>query len=93
MWLIKASLNYPYIVGTIVFMILVPGEQFILSIPTDILPGCIAPVVATVTIEKEKGDASLFLDPQSATETTTTTRGRATIIKWVRISLAEPQRA
>ena len=38
MGLIKASLRNPYLVGTIVFMLLVLGSLSIYRIPVDILP-------------------------------------------------------
>ena len=44
MWLIKASLKNPYMVATLVFMILVLGVLAIWSIPKDILPVFKAPL-------------------------------------------------
>ena len=38
MWLIKASLKNPYMVATIVFMILALGLLTLTRIPVDILP-------------------------------------------------------
>jgi multidrug efflux pump subunit AcrB len=49
MWLIKASLKNPYMVATLVFMILVLGVLAIISIPKDILPVFKAPAVQIIT--------------------------------------------
>jgi multidrug efflux pump subunit AcrB len=49
MWLIKASLKNPYMVATIVFMILVLGVLSIWKIPKDILPVFKAPAVQVLT--------------------------------------------
>ena len=49
MWLILASLRNPYMVGTIVFMILVLGILSIFNIPVDILPVFKAPAVQVLT--------------------------------------------
>lgn len=49
MWLIKASLKNPYMVATLVFMILVLGVLAIVSIPEDILPVFKAPAVQILT--------------------------------------------
>ena len=49
MWLIKASLKNPYMVATIVFMILVLGVLAIVAIPKDILPVFKAPAVQIIT--------------------------------------------
>ena len=49
MWLIKASLRNPYMVGTIVFMILVLGTISLVNIPKDILPVFKAPAVEVLT--------------------------------------------
>src|SRR5262249_19521296 len=49
MWLIKASLRNPYMVATIVFMILVLGLISITQIAADILPVFKAPAVQVLT--------------------------------------------
>ncbi len=49
MWLIKASLRNPYMVGTNVFMILVLGILSLVSIPVDILPVFKTPAVEVLT--------------------------------------------
>jgi multidrug efflux pump subunit AcrB len=49
MWLIKASLKNPYMVATLVFMILVLGVLAIAAIPKDILPVFKAPAVQILT--------------------------------------------
>jgi len=49
MWLIKASLKNPYMVATLVFMILVLGVLAIVAIPKDILPVFKAPAVQIIT--------------------------------------------
>jgi multidrug efflux pump subunit AcrB len=49
MWLIKASLRNPYMVATIVFMILVLGLLSISQIAADILPVFKAPAVQVLT--------------------------------------------
>jgi multidrug efflux pump subunit AcrB len=49
MWLIKASLRNPYLVATIVFMILVLGIIAVWNIPVDILPVFKAPAVEVLT--------------------------------------------
>src|ERR1700722_18757549 len=49
MWLIKASLKNPYMVATLVFMILVLGLLAVISIPKDILPVFKAPAVQILT--------------------------------------------
>ncbi len=49
MWLIKASLKNPYMVATLVFMILVLGVLAIVAIPKDILPVFKAPAVQILT--------------------------------------------
>src|SRR3974390_3030723 len=49
MWLIKASLRNPYMVATLVFMIMVLGVMAIVQIPVDILPVFKAPAVEVLT--------------------------------------------
>jgi multidrug efflux pump subunit AcrB len=49
MWLIKASLRNPYMVATIVFMILFLGGLSLTKIPVDILPVFKAPAVQVIT--------------------------------------------
>jgi multidrug efflux pump subunit AcrB len=49
MWLIKASLKNPYMVATIVFMILALGLLAAWNIPVDILPVFKAPAVQVIT--------------------------------------------
>jgi multidrug efflux pump subunit AcrB len=49
MWLIKASLKNPYMVATLVLMILVLGVLAIVVIPKDILPAFKAPAVQIIT--------------------------------------------
>jgi len=59
MWLIKASLRNPYMVATIVFMILVLGTLSILRIPKDILPVFKAPAVQVITYYQGMPAASI----------------------------------
>src|SRR5579871_2451884 len=49
MWLIKASLRNPYMVATLVFMLLVLGVLSLTRIPIDILPVFKAPAVQVLT--------------------------------------------
>src|ERR1700730_9730843 len=49
MWLIKASLRNPYMVATLVFMIMVLGILAMIRIPKDILPVFKAPAVQVMT--------------------------------------------
>jgi multidrug efflux pump subunit AcrB len=49
MWLIKASLRNPYMVGTVVFMYMVLGIISIMNIPVDILPVFKSPAVEVLT--------------------------------------------
>ncbi len=49
MWLIKASLRNPYMVATLVFMILVLGVVVLQRVPVDILPVFKAPAVQVLT--------------------------------------------
>ncbi len=49
MWLIKASLRNPYMVGTIVFLYLVLGIFAVANIPVDILPVFKTPAVEVLT--------------------------------------------
>jgi multidrug efflux pump subunit AcrB len=49
MWLIKASLKNPYLVATIVFMILALGFMALMRIPIDILPVFRTPAVQVLT--------------------------------------------
>jgi multidrug efflux pump subunit AcrB len=49
MWLIKASLKNPYMVATIVFMILAIGLMTLARIPVDILPAFKTPAVQVLT--------------------------------------------
>ena len=49
MWLIKASLRNPYMVATLVFMILVLGIVSAVNIPVDILPVFKTPAVQVMT--------------------------------------------
>jgi multidrug efflux pump subunit AcrB len=49
MWLIKASLRNPYMVGTIVFLFLVLGILSAVNIPVDILPVFKTPAVEVLT--------------------------------------------
>jgi multidrug efflux pump subunit AcrB len=71
MWLIKASLRNPYMVATIVFMILVLGLLSLISIPVDILPVFKSPAVQTLTYYQGM--------PASSIEKTITNR----IERWV----------
>jgi multidrug efflux pump subunit AcrB len=71
MWLIKASLRNPYLVATIVFMILVLGTMSIMKIPVDILPVFKAPAVEVLTYYQGM--------PASSIEKTITNR----IERWV----------
>src|SRR5271154_2757863 len=49
MWLIKASLKNPYMVATLVFVMLVLGLLSMFSIPRDILPVFHSPAVQVLT--------------------------------------------
>ena len=49
MWLIKASLRNPYMVATLVFMMMVLGIVAIFNIPVDILPVFKTPAVQVLT--------------------------------------------
>ena len=49
MWLIKASLRNPYMVATLVFMMMVLGVLSMWSIPVDILPVFKTPAVQVLT--------------------------------------------
>src|SRR5437868_12158663 len=49
MWLIKASLRNPYMVGTIVFLYVVLGIFAVANIPIDILPVFNTPAVQVLT--------------------------------------------
>jgi multidrug efflux pump subunit AcrB len=49
MWIVKASLQNPYAVAVLAFMILVVGVVAVLSIPVDILPVFKAPAVQVMT--------------------------------------------
>src|SRR5262249_42430611 len=49
MWLIKASLKNPYMVATLVFMIVALGVIALTSIPIDILPVFKSPAVQVLT--------------------------------------------
>jgi multidrug efflux pump subunit AcrB len=71
MWLIKASLRNPYMVGTIVFMILVLGILSLVNIPIDILPVFKTPAVEVLTYYNGM--------PAAAVEKTITNR----IERWV----------
>jgi multidrug efflux pump subunit AcrB len=71
MWLIKASLKNPYMVATLVFMILVLGVMAIVKIPKDILPVFKAPAVQILTYFQGM--------PSSSVEKTITNR----IERWV----------
>jgi multidrug efflux pump subunit AcrB len=71
MWLIKASLRNPYMVATIVFMILVLGVTSLSRIPFDILPVFKAPAVQVITYYQGM--------PASSIEKTITNR----IERWV----------
>ena len=59
MWLIKASLKNPYMVATIVFMILVLGFMCLARIPFDILPVFKAPAVQVITYYQGMPAASI----------------------------------
>jgi multidrug efflux pump subunit AcrB len=71
MWLIKASLRNPYMVATIVFMILVLGTLSWIWMPIDILPVFKAPAVQVITYYQGM--------PASSIEKTITNR----IERWV----------
>ncbi len=71
MWLIKASLRNPYMVATIVFMILFLGILSVLRIPVDILPVFRSPAVQVITYYQGM--------PASSIEKTITNR----IERWV----------
>ena len=71
MWLIKASLRNPYMVATIVFMILFLGIIALENIPKDILPVFKAPAVQVITYYQGM--------PASSIEKTITNR----IERWV----------
>ena len=71
MWLIKASLRNPYMVASIVFMLLVLGALSIARIPVDILPVFKAPAVQVITYYQGM--------PASSIEKTITNR----IERWV----------
>jgi multidrug efflux pump subunit AcrB len=71
MWLIKASLRNPYMVATIVFMLIVLGALSIARIPIDILPVFKAPAVQVITYYQGM--------PASSIEKTITNR----IERWV----------
>jgi multidrug efflux pump subunit AcrB len=71
MWLIKASLRNPYMVATLVFMILVLGIIALVRIPVDILPVFKAPAVEVLTYYQGM--------PASSVEKTLTNR----IERWV----------
>ena len=49
MWLIKVSIKNPYMVATLVFLILVLGALAVVAIPKDILPVFKAPAVQILT--------------------------------------------
>ncbi|MHB1426362.1 MAG: efflux RND transporter permease subunit [Gemmataceae bacterium] len=49
MWLIKAALRNPYLVATIVFMMIFLGTISLLNIPIDILPVFKSPAVQVIT--------------------------------------------
>jgi multidrug efflux pump subunit AcrB len=71
MWLIKAALRNPYMVATIVFMILFLGTISLLNIPIDILPVFKSPAVQVITYYQGM--------PASSIEKTITNR----IERWV----------
>jgi multidrug efflux pump subunit AcrB len=71
MWLIKASLRNPYMVATLVFMIVFLGFMAITSIPVDILPVFETPAVQVLTYYQGM--------PASSIEKTITNR----IERWV----------
>ena len=71
MWLIKASLRNPYMVATIVFLIIVLGVLALTRIPIDILPVFKAPAVQVITYYQGM--------PASSIEKTITNR----IERWV----------
>src|SRR5579875_3682778 len=71
MWLIKAALRNPYMVATIVFMILFLGIISLLQIPIDILPVFKSPAVQVITYYQGM--------PASSIEKTITNR----IERWV----------
>jgi multidrug efflux pump subunit AcrB len=59
MWLIKSSIRNPYMVATIVFMLIVLGTLSILRIPIDILPVFKAPAVQVITYYQGMPAASI----------------------------------
>jgi multidrug efflux pump subunit AcrB len=71
MWLIKASLRNPYMVATLVFMMIFLGALAMVNIPVDILPAFKAPAVQVLTYYAGM--------PASAIEKTITNR----IERWV----------
>jgi multidrug efflux pump subunit AcrB len=71
MWLIKAALRNPYMVATIVFMIIFLGGVSLLNIPIDILPVFKSPAVQVITYYQGM--------PASSIEKTITNR----IERWV----------
>src|SRR5947207_4475451 len=71
MWLIKASLKNPYMVATVVLMILALGVLAVLNIPVDILPVFKTPAVQVLTYFQGM--------PASSVEKTITNR----IERWV----------
>ena len=71
MWLIKASLRNPYMVATLVLMILVVGIIALVRIPVDILPVFKAPAVEVLTYYQGM--------PASSVEKTITNR----VERWV----------
>src|SRR5215831_2992130 len=71
MWLIKASLKNPYMVATLVFVILVLGILSLVAIPKDILPVSSTPAVEVLTYYQGM--------PASSVEKTITNR----IERWV----------
>src|SRR6516165_1946933 len=71
MWLIKASLRNPYMVATLVFMMMVLGLLAMFNIPVDILPVFKTPAVEVLTYYQGM--------PASSVEKTITNR----IERWV----------
>src|SRR5277367_3665445 len=71
MWLIKAAIRNPYMVATVVFMIIVLGSLALTRIPIDILPVFKAPAVQVITYYQGM--------PASSIEKTITNR----IARWV----------
>src|SRR5262249_42903405 len=71
MWLIKASLKNPYMVATLVFMMMVLGLVAVWNIPVDILPKFDTPAVEVLTYYQGM--------PSSSIEKTITNR----IERWV----------